>query len=99
MYICTVGTLIYIIEGLQIFIVSHVHALILLNFVNWMATGGVVLFYFVQRDDPKSTDSLLVSNCSKEGCELKIEGESLFSVIRYDNEHQVHVQCVACMII
>ena len=35
------------------------------------------------RDDPKSMDCLVVSNCAKNGCEVLIEGDSIFSAVRW----------------
>ncbi len=34
------------------------------------------------RDDPKSTQCLVVSNCAEKGCDIAIEGDSLFSALR-----------------
>lgn len=50
---------------------------------------GVRVYYRVDvvciplfRDDPKSTQCLVVSNNAKKGCEIIIEGDSLFNVLR-----------------
>lgn len=38
---------------------------------------------FHHRDDPKSVDCLVVSNCANVDCEFRIEGNNLFSAVRY----------------
>ncbi|KAL5460079.1 hypothetical protein EMCRGX_G033497 [Ephydatia muelleri] len=42
---------------------------------------GFHLGYF--RDDPKSVDCLVVSNCANVDCEFRIEGNNLFSAVRF----------------